>query len=236
MKAETEKKLYDLRNLVSLQNITHQEILQKIDSVLLCESNESKIGKLNIYDFTKQSRVDIKKEIQPAYRAVYHIGGYKYATDGHILIKAKATYSEDMEGKGVLKDGTILSEEYRPPRYESILKNISYMHEDCCKFKPYIIDIDKIFEWEKEYKIHKKAYGKVAEAFVTLPNDYVARYDTLLPIAKAMRQYGINQLCIHGEHGRLIYAFCDDCEIALAPMNMRSQDIKVEEWIKVFNL
>lgn len=234
MKVETKKLIYDLRNLVSLQNITHQEILQKIDSILLCESNESKLSKFNLYDFTKKGK--FTKSLHPVYHAVFNIGGYKYATDGRILIKAKATYSEDIEGKGVLKDGTILSDDYRPPRYASILDNIKYMHKDWCKYKPYTINIDKIFEWEKEYKIHKKAYGKTADAFVTLPNDYVAKYTSLLHVAKAMRQYGINQSYIHDEHGHIIYAFCDDCEIALAPTNMRAQDIKVEEWIKVFNL
>ena len=70
MKKETLNKIEELRNyfnyLSELDFETQKVIQNKLDEIVICEMNEQKIGKFNLYDFCA------KDNLRPAMLGVYH--------------------------------------------------------------------------------------------------------------------------------------------------------------------
>lgn len=200
MKKETESKILDLIKFVrGLETINDREqILVRLNEVLACEMNEQKIGKFDLYDFC-----DAKE--REAYQGVAHINGYKYATDGKMMIKIKADYSEDLEGKAIKKDGSFVPDYVRFPRYDSVIPNVE-------GWKTIEIDFEKFAESKKMANAHWKVYKKDADyrAIVNIDNKIHLSYwkfEKMLKVAKELGTKTIYYSChtkpivIKGEQG-----------------------------------
>lgn len=76
---------------------------QIITEIIRAESQTLKLGKFDIFSFTKK-----KDELRPTLTTVYHSEGFRIATDGIILVASRDEYDTDLEGKMLLKDGSFL--------------------------------------------------------------------------------------------------------------------------------
>lgn len=219
MKKETLNKIEDLRNyfsyLSALDFETKKVIQSKLDEIIICEMNEQKIGKFNLYDFCENS----KKPLRPLFTGVCHKNGYKYATNEHILCKIKQDYNSELEDNIVLKDGSIFKkDEYtRLPNYDAVIPT------DLTDYTAINIDLSKFPQWSKEAKLHKKLCKQQHERsmqLVCMGNDILTTlsFDLLNTAVSAMAEIGTNKIYVHKtERFKPAVIKTDDCEIVISP-------------------
>lgn len=121
-----------------------EQALKDIRAAIFMETPAPSM-KFNIYDFTSDD------ETRPVMGCVHHEGGYKVASDCHLLIAVKDAYPEDLEGKNINKKGE--EDDSRFPKWQSV-----FPANDGCQ--DYRIDFDKLAGWIKEYNAEKKMMGK----------------------------------------------------------------------------
>lgn len=157
MKEETLKNLRVLYNVIE-QSIDDKELSSLLKDLLneaiICEQNEAKVGKLNLYDFVA------KKSCPPALFGVHYKNGFAFASDKHIVCKVKMDYDKDKEGSTILKNGK--------PILDKNGKNVNY--PDCDKVvfdgyknKPYApieINLESYLEQKKRVAGFNKLTGK----------------------------------------------------------------------------
>ena len=231
MKKETLNKIEELRNyfnyLSALDFETQKVIQNKLDEIVICEMNEQKIGKFNLYDFCA------KDNLRPAMLGVYHKDGYKYATDSYILCKLKQDYKPELEDNIVLKDGSILpKDEYiRVPNYNSV---IPYSLDDYESIK---IDFAQLQQWNKEAKLHKKTYGKNSVQLVDVYRDRNFKIEYLTKVATAMKELGTNELYVHStDRVRTAVVKTEQATIIIMPCAFSKRDYNGKDEIKWFTI
>ena len=239
MKKETLKKIEELKNYLQTLDFESKNTIQsKLDEIIICEMNEQKIGKFNLYDFCDKSKKE--KALRPAFTGVYHKNGYKYATDAHILCRLKQNYAPELENNVVLKDGSILSkDEYiRLPNYDSVIPT------DLRQYQSIELDIDKFPQWNKESKLHKKQCKQSRQQsmeLVCMGNEILTTFafDLLNTAASAMAEIGTNIIYVHKtERLKPAVVKTDNCEIVIFPHSyIITEDYKKEninvKWFKL---
>lgn len=110
------------------------EILLSIIRAETCGKTRSKF---NIFDFCAQD------QLRPVMNGIYHEGGFKIASDSHVLLQLKEDYDESLEGKVIGKDGKEIEGRY--PKYKQVIPN-----EDEDGFIKYHLDIDSFYNQLKE--------------------------------------------------------------------------------------
>lgn len=216
MKALTENKIMELYYMIANSNHevdNREKYLSQIRQILACESNETKIGKFDLFDFTAP------KEWREVFRYVHYLNGYRYATDTRILLKIKTEYPEALEGKSVEKDGTEHTIE-RLPSFERVIPTL----EQIRKRKKFIIDFGKVAECIKQAKTHKKIYKKNAITQIKLGdnNIYVDAF-LFKKFCDVLSHYGITEIGI--EEGEPLAVITDEFSLLLMPMlSLESQE------------
>lgn len=178
MKKETMLKIYDLRDFVKSRETVNEreQIISKINEILACEMNEHKIGKFDFYEICAPKEREV-------YAGVAHLNGYKYATDGRMLVKVKAEYPQELEGKMVLKDGSFAPDYVKFPNYDSVIPNID-------GWKEFKVDFKKFAESKKMANVHWNEYKKNPEyrAIVNVNNEIHLNYWKFEKMLKLMKE------------------------------------------------
>lgn len=152
MKPQTEKKILALIDVLRGDD-SMKSVVAELHAILACEMNEVKLGKFDLYKC-----VDPNGPF-PQMGGVYHDDGWRVASDGHILIAAKQEYPEYLEGKIVLKDGSILDEHYKYPRWRAVIPDVTF--KGWQKIRLNFAELaDVLREAKTHEKIWKKRMGK----------------------------------------------------------------------------
>lgn len=219
-------KIFELRTYVdNLEFVGKTDVLKRIDGIILCEMNDQKIGKFDLYSLASDD------EIRKPLMGVYHKDGYKYVTNTHILCKIKHDYEPEFEGRVIMPDGSLLpEEETRVPRYDSVIP--ADLNDYIC------IDVDfsKVAEWQKVAKLHKKIYSKYARLYVSVHEDTTFAFEDFVKFAKAMQAFGLSQIMVH-EKDRTKFGVVknDETTIVICPLVNSVNDVECEEvkWFKL---
>lgn len=200
MKQETEKRIVKL-----IQQLTGREewdyVVQELQGILLCEANDVKLGKLDLYKFIE------KDDIRPVLCGVYHSEGWKVATNGRILIACKQDYAEEKEGQIIAKDGTVIEGRY--PNWRSVI----YMMND--EWKTFRLNTSELSEAMRRVKVHTKVYGK--DSCMLSIDDKVWFDPNMFQLfATAMKEAGVDTLRYHSEN-RGIVVITDTMQLLLMP-------------------
>lgn len=220
------EKILELSSFVnSLEFVGKSDIQEMISKIILCEMNDQKIGKFDLYNFCADS-----KNPNKSLRGVACRNGYKYATDGHILIRVKDDYPKEYEDRIILPDGSLLSKDVRVFNYERVLNVIT---DDYINFD---VDFDKIKEIKKEVKLHKKTYAKHSHCFVSLLEDTTIAFSLFDKAASAMQAFGIKHLMLHkNDRTRFLVAECEDAKLVFSP-SLASINDNQQDCVKFFKL
>lgn len=239
MKKETLKKIEELQNYLQTLDFEAKNTIQnKLEDIIICEMNEQKIGKFNLYDFCDKSKKE--KALRPAFTGVYHKSGYKYATNAHILCRLKQDYNPELEDNVVLKDGSILSKDKytRLPNYDSVIPT------DLKQYQSIEIDFDKFPQWNKEAKLHKKQCKKQRQQsmeLVCMGNEILTTFafDLLNTAVSAMAEIGTNIIYVHKtERRKPAVVKTDNCDIVIFPhLSIITEDYTKEninvKWFRI---
>lgn len=140
-----------------------------------------------------------KDLIRPAMEGIYHDGGYKVASDGHILVWVKEEYPEGQEGRILKKDGSLLSEGTVYPRWRTVIPR-----DNACVVK---VDIARFREAYKDWSDRMKAYRKGATeddpgiGKVRVGGSWF-KMDKFKLAADFMEAYGLDEVRVNGENAR----------------------------------
>lgn len=146
-------------------------------------NERAKSSKFNIYDYVASKTI-----YRSVMRGIYHNNGEIVASDGHILVVLKnQEYNEDLEGKSVCKDGTIMDERYL--NYNSVKpqKNTRVIKIDFDKFDA-IVKEDKA-----KVKLMDKREKKDYYGIVKVGSDYL-KLELLKKLIDFMKVIGTDEI------------------------------------------
>lgn len=220
------EKLMELRMYVdALEFAQRNEVCKLIDQIFVCEMNDQKIGKFDLYSLCASG-----KEPQTCLTGIYHKNGYKYATNAYVLCKTKADYPKELEGRVVLPDGSLLSEDARVYNYDDVV-NI-----DTANYVSVDVDFAKVREFSKEAKQHKKIFKKHSRHFINVYRDTSVSFNTFEKAVTAMQAFGITNILVNPKYrNRMIVAKNDTTSIVFLP-TVASIDDSEQDCIKWFKL
>ena len=144
-----------------------------------------KFAGVNLFSFAQTKQQEKAKEkqnqyTQPYLNGVFHQNGYKVATDGLVLLAVKDTYSEELEGKVIDKDGNIIADNY--PNWRSVVaksNNMALVNLHVNEFK----------DWLKQVRVkwnNPKGFSPYWLVSLNGVFFYAERYDKLIKGAKAL--------------------------------------------------
>lgn len=200
MKKETEKKLLNLITKLS-GNESMKYIVSELQSILVCEENDVKFGKVDIYKFAGHEKY------RPVLNGVYHDQGWRVASDGHIMIAVKQDYSEDLEGKVIAKDGSVIEGNY--PKWQKIMPTVFE------GWKTFKVDMEEVAGAMKEVKAHTKIHGK-GQCQFSLNGDVWLRAELFMLYASVLKEAGINEIK-YIESTRCVVSKTDTLQLLLMP-------------------
>jgi hypothetical protein len=215
MKKETEKKIEELCEQIEcnidLTDEAKQALLDKIKEVLVCEANDIKLGKLDLYRFTSDYNGD------PNWmHGVFYHEGYLYVTNKFIMLRAKRDYQEAFEGKVVLKDGSVVENadtEAVFKKYTIVLNGYTAKVDEMAD---YDMDFDQFKKCLGMAKAHQKIYKKSAMCQIKLGDTHVSTFE-FEKFCNAMSHFGVDTFKI-GAADRPIVAQGDEFTMLLMPM------------------
>lgn len=200
MKQETEKRIVKL-----IQQLTGREewghVVQELQGILVCEANDVKLGKLDLYKFTA------KDDLRPVLTGVHHSEGWQVATDGHMLIACKQDYAEEKEGQIVAKDGKVIEGRY--PNWRSV---IPVMNDE---WKTFRLNTTELSAAMRQIKVHTKVYGK-GSCMISIEDKVWLDPNMFQLFATAMKEAGVDTLRYHSET-RGIVVVTDTMQLLLMP-------------------
>lgn len=186
MKAETEKKIYDLMKTIScdvrIDTDVSEHLMSDLEGILVCEAHETKWGKLDVYKYTSTD------DLRPIIQGVHYKDGWQVATDSKILLKLKNnTYPTSYEGKTIGKDGKEIEGNY--PNYDAV------MPLDISGYNEVHIDYDALSDIIKRAKVHKKIYGgnKLTARYLLKVGSQYYVLGLFEKFAKALKKNKINK-------------------------------------------
>lgn len=167
------------------QNDGKQTIVDLCKEIMYIDvmNERAKSSKFDIYNY-----VSTDKDCRPAMSGVYHNNGEIVASDEHILVVLKnQEYNEDLEGKSVCKDGTIMDGRY--PNYNSVkpYKNTKVIKIDFDKFDA-IVKEDKA-----KVKLMDKREKKDYYGIVKVGSDYL-KLELLKKLIDFMKVIGTDEI------------------------------------------
>lgn len=200
MKPESEKKLVDLiNNLIFNDSMKH--IVSELQSILVCEQNDIKIGKVDLYKFTS------KDKWRAVLNGVYHDQGWRVASDGRIMVAVKQEYEESKEGKIIAKDGSVIEGNY--PKWRQVVPDVSE------EWKTFKVDLKEITDLMREVKAHNKIYGKDS-CLCSLNDNVWVRPELLMMYVSCLKEEGIYEIKYISSE-RSIVTKAENLQILLMP-------------------
>ena len=208
MKPQTEKKILALIDVLRGDDAM-KGVVAELHAILACEMNDVKLGKLDLYKFVSDDN------IRPSITGVYHEEGWRIATDGRILLAIKQDYSPELEGRIILKNGSLLDKELRYPRWRSVIPDV--MDE----WKTFRLDFAELSEVLREAKAHekvwKKSMGKHYSSSISLNGEIWLRTSYLKLFATVMKECNITEIS-YKDNGRGIVVKNDTLQLLLMPV------------------
>lgn len=180
-----------------------------IEAIIRIESEPKTKSKFKIWDYVSDD------DIRPAMCHLCHDRGFKVASDGHILIAVKEDYDPSLEGRLMLKNGTLAPEnEYRYPKWRDVIPNTELMEMVSVK-----IDFDKLNGFEADFKAKMKAENrKYAITAVRVTENCWFKLEYLVKIARAMQHIGTDTLMVNADGRRAALASTDKGKALLMPI------------------
>lgn len=180
-----------------------------IEAIVRIESEPKTKSKFKIWDYVSDD------PIRPAMCHVYHDKGFKVASDGHILIAIKEDYDPSLEGRLMLKNGTLAPEnEYRYPRWRDVIPNTELMI-----MAPVKLDFEKIKSFEADFKAKMKAENrKYATTAVRVTENCWFKLEYLVKLAKVMEHIGTDTLMVNPDGRRAALTSSDKGKALLMPI------------------
>ena len=177
-----------------------------IEAIIRIESEKK--SKFNIWNYT------LVDNIRPALCGIFHDKGYKVATDCHILLALKEEYSEELEGRIMRKDGTLMDEDTRFPKWRDVIPN-----PELSKLIPVKIDFAKVLGFEADFNAKKKASGsKHMEGYVRVRENCSFKLEYLVRMVKAMELIGTDVLMVNEDGKRAALAVGGESKCILMPI------------------
>jgi hypothetical protein len=206
MKPESMKHLQKMHAMCSEDMGYFKEL---IEAIIRIESETKTKSKFKIWDYVSDDT------IRPAMCHVYHDKGFKVASDGHILIAVKEDYDQSLEGRLMLKNGTLAPEnEYRYPKWRDVIPNTELMEMVSVK-----LDFDKLKGFEADFKAKMKAENrKYAITAVRVTENCWFKLEYLVKLAKAMAHIGTDTLMVNADGRRAALASTDQGKAILMPI------------------
>lgn len=206
MKVESMKHLQKMHSMCSKDMGYFKEF---IEAIIRIESEPKTKSKFKIWDYVSDDA------IRPAMCHVYHDGGFKVASDGHVLVAVKEDYDPQLEGRLMLKNGTLAPEnKYRYPKWRDVIPNTELMKMVSVK-----IDFDKLKGFEADFKAKMKAENrKYAITAVRVTKNCWFNLEYLVKTARAMEHIGTDTLMVNADGRSAALASSDKGYALLMPI------------------
>lgn len=205
MKPESMKHLQKMHAMCSEDMSYFKEL---IEAIIRIESEPKTKSKFKIWDYVSDNA------IRPAMCHVCHDGGFKVASDGHILIAVKEDYDPLLEGRLMLKNGTLAPEnEYRYPKWREVIANTELMEMVSVK-----IDFDKLKGFEADFKAKMKAADRKYATTAVRVGTCWFKLEYLVKMAKVMEHIGTDTLMVNADGRRAALASSDKGYALLMPI------------------
>lgn len=182
---------------------------ETIEAIIRIESEPKTKSKFKIWDYVSDD------DLRPAMCHVCHDGGFKVASNDHVLVAVKEDYDPSLEGRLMLKNGTLAPEnEYRYPRWRDVIPNTELMKMVSVK-----IDFDKLKGFEADFKAKMKAENrKYAITTVRVTENCWFKLEYLVKTARAMQHIGTDTLMVNADGRRAALASSDKGFALLMPI------------------
>lgn len=206
MKPESLKHLQKMHQLCSEDMGYFKEL---IEAIIRIESETKAKSKFKIWDYVSDD------DLRPAMCCVFHDSGFKVASDGHILVAIKEEYEAELEGRLMLKNGTLTPEdEYRYPKWRDVIPN-----PQLTDMVPVKLDFEKIRGFEADLRAKKKASGsKYMQGYVRVRENCSFKLEYLVKMAKAMERIGTDTLMVNKDGRRAALAVGGESKCILMPI------------------
>ena len=217
MKAESLKHLQKMHSMCSEDMGYFKEL---IEAIIRIESEPKTKSKFKIWDYVSDD------DLRPQMCHVYHDSGFKVASDGHILVAVKEDYDPSLEGRLMLKNGTLAPEnEYRYPKWRDVIPN-----PQLTDMVPVKLDFEKIRGFEAENKAKVKASGiKYQIGYVRVTGNCTFKLDYLMKAVKFMEHIGTDTLMVAVDGRRAALATNGESKCIVMPIYDVPKD--KDEWI-----
>ena len=206
MKPESLKHLQKMHSMCSEDMGYFKEL---IEAIIRIESETKTKSKFKIWDYVSDDY------LRPAMCHVYHDKGFKVASDGHILVAVKEQYDPSLEGRLMLKNGTLAPEnEYCYPKWRNVIPN-----PQLTDMVPAKIDFDKLKEFEADFKAKMKAADrKYATTAVRVTENCWFKLEYLVKLAKVMAHIGTDTLMVNADGKKAALAITDSGKAISMPI------------------
>lgn len=176
---------------------------ETIEAIIRLESETKSKGKFSLWDYVS------KDDIRPAMRCVLHDSGLKVASDSHILVVLKEDYPEDMEGKLMKKDGTIVTD-VKFPNWRMCIPDPKKMEMLAVR-----LDFAGIRAFEADFKAKKKL-DKRMEGYVKVGGS-LFKLEYLIKAVRFMEHVGTDEFMLSADGKRVALAVSGDSKMVLMP-------------------
>lgn len=180
-----------------------------IEAIIRLESESTTKSKFKIWDFVGSDT------IRPAMCCVFHDSGFKVASDSHILIALKEEYAPELEGRLMKKDGVLLNEDTKYPKWRDVIPN-----PEMTKMRTVVLDFAKIREIEKDFKAKVKALGSTYNnvlGYVKVADKYTFKLQLLMKMVRFMEHTGTNEMLVDPDGRRPVLAVAGESRCILMP-------------------
>ena len=180
-----------------------------IEAIIRLESESTTKSKFKIWDFVSSDT------IRPAMCCVFHDSGFKVASNSHILIALKEEYAPELEGRLMKKDGVLLNEDTKYPKWRDVIPN-----PELNGMIPIVLDFAKIREIENDFKAKVKALGSTYNnvlGYVKVADKYTFKLQLLMKMVRFMEHTGTNQILIDPDGRRAVLAVAGESRCILMP-------------------
>ena len=154
-------------------------VRERLIQVMRAEQPSTSNAKFNLWNYVS------KEDNRPQMCGIYHEGGYKVASDCHILVFVKDEYPDNMEGKILLKNGSFVDECYQYPRWRSVVPSPDG-RTTCTP------DLGRYYDALGDYKTGRKA-GILNEFYVKV-GPALFKGEAFKLMADYMRVHGVSGL------------------------------------------
>lgn len=127
-------------------------------------------------------------------QGVYHKDGYKWATNGTVMVKVKADYPEKFENKIVSKELTYIDGQF--PNCSRVIPEMSDMHE-ITDLSPNEVILKEFKALKSLFSIHKKISNNWISFRYVLPNHSVILFEVWEKVIHFMECYPDAKLYCH---------------------------------------